>query len=43
MAQMRAVDEEIIGVSDSMERVKKMIQSLVDYIESIQARPVNEQ
>lgn len=25
MAQMRAVDEEIIGVSDSMERVKKMI------------------
>ncbi|MDX2030449.1 MAG: sigma-54 dependent transcriptional regulator [Blastocatellia bacterium] len=25
MAQMRAVEEEIIGVSDSMERVKKMI------------------
>ncbi|MGH9766541.1 MAG: sigma-54-dependent transcriptional regulator, partial [Blastocatellia bacterium] len=25
MAQMRAVDEEIIGVSDAMERVKKMI------------------
>ncbi|MEO6727275.1 MAG: sigma-54 dependent transcriptional regulator [Blastocatellia bacterium] len=25
MSQMRAVDEEIIGVSDSMERVKKMI------------------
>jgi DNA-binding NtrC family response regulator len=25
MAQMRAVDEEIIGISDAMERVKKMI------------------